>query len=156
MPKEAGDTSSEQFEGTGGMTEVKRQNVTPSILKAIRTGRHPNFDRVVFEFEGNQIPGYHVEYIDTPVRTCGAGEVVQVSGYGFLLIRMMPAQAHRNDGRPTISERAFAPNLPLIKELKQLCDFEAEVEWVLGLSSPNRYPVLELSDPARLVVDVRH
>src|SRR5678816_1622966 len=63
MAKEPGDTASEEFEGTAGMTEVKRQNATPSILKAIRTGRHSNFDRVVFEFEGNQIPGYHTEYI---------------------------------------------------------------------------------------------
>jgi hypothetical protein len=127
----------------------------PVVLREIRTGQHPAFDRVVFEFEGNRVPGYHVEYVDRPVRTCGAGEVVQVEGYGYLLVQMMPAQAHTNDGKPTIKQREIAPNLPLIKQLKILCDFEADVQWILGLSSPNRYRVLELSNPARLVVDVR-
>jgi len=30
------------------------------------------------------------------------------------------------------------------------------VTWVLAVQSPNRYRVLELEDPARLVIDVRH
>jgi hypothetical protein len=41
-------------------------------------------------------------------------------------------------------------------ELELTCDFEAVVTWVLGLESPNRYQVRELSNPPRLVVDVRH
>ena len=155
-PKEPGDTSPEQFAGTAGIVEIKRSDIPPVLLKAIRTGRHMNFDRVVFEFEGNQVPGYHIEYVDKPVRNCGPGEVVQVSGYGFLFVQMIPAQAHTDDGEATIKERAFAPNLPIIKELKVLCDFEADVQWILGLSSPNRYRVLELSNPARLVIDIRH
>jgi hypothetical protein len=155
-PKEPGDTSPEQFTGTAGILEIKRSDIPPVLLKAIRTGRHTNFDRVVFEFEGNQVPGYHIEYVDKPVRNCGPGEVVQVTGYGFLLVQMIPAQAHTDDGQATIKERDFAPNLPIIKELKVLCDFEANVQWILGLSSPNRYRALELSNPARLVIDIRH
>jgi hypothetical protein len=155
-PKEPGDDSPNDFAGTAGLVEKKRADIPPVILKEIRTGRHPKFDRVVFEFEGNQIPGYRVEYVDKPVRNCGPGEVVQVNGYGFLLVQMMPAQAHTNEGQPTIKEQSYAPNLPVIKELKSLCDFEADGQWVLGLSAPNRYRVLELSNPARLVIDVRH
>src|SRR3990172_1098685 len=93
-PKEAGDTSPDQFAGTAGIVEIKRSDIPPVLLKAIRTGRHTKFDRVVFEFEGNQVPGYHIEYVDKPVRNCGPGEVVQVNGYGFLLVQMIPAQAH--------------------------------------------------------------
>jgi hypothetical protein len=156
VPKEPGDTSPEQFAGTAGIVEVKRSEIAPVLLKAIRTGRHTNFDRVVFEFEGNQVPGYHIEYVDKPVRNCGPGEVVQVGGYGFLLVQMVPAQAHTNEGQATIRERDLAPNLPIIKELKVLCDFEADVQWILGLSSPNRYRALELSNPARLVIDIRN
>ena len=155
-PKEPGDTSPEQFAGTAGIVEIKRSEIPPVLLNAIRTGRHKNFDRVVFEFEGNQVPGYHIEYVDRPVRNCGPGEVVQVNGYGFLLVQMIPAQAHTDDGQATIKEQAFPPNLPIIKELKVLCDFEADVQWILGLSSPNRYRAFELSNPARLVIDIRH
>ncbi|MBA4159064.1 MAG: hypothetical protein H0X65_16535, partial [Gemmatimonadetes bacterium] len=45
---------------------------------------------------------------------------------------------------------------PVLKQLTLICDFEAQVEWVLGVSSPNRFRVIELHEPARLVVDVRH
>jgi hypothetical protein len=156
-PKEPGDTSPAEFEGTAGTTDVKRTLAsTAAVLKEIRTGRHPDFDRVVFEFENNQIPGYHVEYIDRPVRTCGAGRIVDISGYGFLFVRLMPAQSHNDAGEPTLRAQEFVPRLPVIKELKQLCDFEADVQWVLGLSSPNRYRVLELYNPARVIIDVRH
>jgi len=43
-----------------------------------------------------------------------------------------------------------------VKELISTCDFEAEVEWVAGVASPNRYRVLELRNPTRLVVDIKH
>ena len=155
-PKEPGDTSPEHFEGIAGIVDVKRTSGTPAILRDIRAGKHPDFDRVVFEFEGNEVPGYHVEFVDKPVRTCGSGELVQITGYGYLLVRIFPAQSHSNAGKPTLKQQSLSPNFPVIKELKQICDFEAEVQWVLGLSSPNRYRVLELSTPSRLVVDIRH
>jgi len=153
--KEPGDTSPEQFAGTAGIVEVKRPNIHPAQLRKIRTGQHPTFDRVVFEFDGGSVPGYRVEYVDKPIRSCGAGEIVQIGGYGFLLVQMSPAQAHTEEGQPTIETRDFAPDLAVLKELKSLCDFEANVQWVMGLSSPNRYRVLELTNPARLVIDVR-
>jgi hypothetical protein len=153
---EPGDTSSPKFEGTSRIIEKKRPGSEPVVLKAVRTGKHDLFDRVVFEFAGNDIPGYHVEYIDKPVRDCGAGEVVPLAGQGFLLVKLQPAQAHTEAGVATIQNRQQTPGLPIIKELKLICDFEAEVQWALGLSSPNRYRVVELSHPARLVIDIAH
>lgn len=152
---EPGETAPDRFEGTAGITEEKRDLIEVATLKAVRTGRHPNFERVVFEFEGERIPGYHIEYIDKPVRDCGAGNVIPVRGDGFLRVQMMPARAHTEEGQPTIEERSLSPNLPVLKDLKLICDFEAVVQWVLGVSSPNPYRVIELSNPARLVVDVR-
>jgi hypothetical protein len=155
-PKEAGDTSPETFEGVAGVTEVKRLEMEPVVLKEIRTGSHPQFDRVVFEFQGDKVPGYRVEFVKQPLVTCGAGDAVQVNGSSFLSVRLLPAQAHTNDGKATIKQREFAPDMQVIKQLKSLCDFEADVQWVLGLSSPNNYRVLELLNPSRLVIDVRH
>ncbi len=152
---EPGDTSTEEFEGSAGVTEKKRPNQKPAILSEVRTASHGNFDRVVFEFEGNTVPGYHIEYVEKPVRDCGQGEVVSISGDGSLLVRLLPAQAHSESGTATVKSRQLAPNLPLIKELKIICDFEADVQWILGVASPNRYRVLELLNPARLVVDIR-
>lgn len=141
---------------TAGTVEKRKPGSAPAILGKIRTGRHKGFDRVVFEFRGSAVPGYHVEYIDRPVRACGSGDVVKVAGDGWLSVRLTPAQAHTDAGKPTIGYRERRLRLPVLRELQSTCDFEGEVEWVLGVSSPNRYRVLELTNPARLVIDIKH
>jgi hypothetical protein len=138
--------------GTAGIVDVKRDRA-PSTMLAVRAATHPGFDRVVFEFRG-AVPSYHLEYIDRPVRDCGAGEPRPIAGDAWLEVRLSPAYAHEEDGRPTVPERELRPRLPNVLEIERTCDFEAVVTWVLGVASPNRYRVLELSDPPRLVVDV--
>ncbi len=141
-------------EWTEGIIDRPRSNTSAATLVAVRTGTHESFDRIVFEFD-ERVPGYHVEYIDRPVRKCGSGKVAQVAGNGWLEVRLSPANAHTEEGRPTVAERERMPNLPEFLELELTCDFEAVVTWVLGVGSPNRYQVRELSSPPRLVVDVR-
>ncbi len=153
---EPGETETLEFKGTAGTTQKKRDDIQPVLLKAVRTGKHESFDRVVFEFEGNALPGYVVEFVDKPVRDCGRGEVVPVSGDGFLMVTLQPGNAHTEGGQPTVQNREQEPNLNVLKQLKLICDFEAQVQWIMGLASPNRYRVLELTNPARLVVDVSH
>nr|MDQ3805703.1 hypothetical protein [Acidobacteriota bacterium] len=149
-----GEHSEEDFRGTVAAVE-REGDGAPALLRVVRTASREKFDRVVFEFEGARLPGYHVEYVDRPVRQCGSGEVVPVAGDAWLRVRLTPANAHTEAGQPTVKDRARRLNYPNLKELKALCDFEAEVEWVLGLASPNRYRVLELTNPARLVIDVK-
>jgi len=127
-----------------------------TLLRRVEAARHPEFDRVVFEFGGERLPSYHVEYIDRPVRQCGSGEVVQLAGDAWLEVRLHGAQAHTDEGAPTVAPRERRLDLPVLLELESTCDFEAEVTWVMGVASPNPYRVLELSSPARLVVDLRH
>jgi len=152
-----GDGSS--FEGTAGITEKKNPNVKESIVAAyVRSARHDGFDRLVFEFLGDELPSYKIEYIDKPIRACGSGDVVSFAGDAWLSVRFTGAQAHAPEGDATIpvKDRTQSPNLTVVKDLKMICDFEGEVEWVLGNSKPNQYRVLELKRPTRLVVDVRH
>ena len=143
-------------EWTAGIVE-KTQNVTgAALLLDARVAENEGFDRLVLEFEGDIMPSYHVEYIDRPIRQCGSGEEISVAGDGWLSVRLEPANAHTEEGQPTVQERSSMPGLPVVRQLTLICDFEAQVEWVLGVSSPNRYRVMELSEPARLIVDVRH
>lgn len=148
-------TPTGSFEGTAGIVEKLRPDAPVAVLRDVRAASQDGFDRVVFEFEGSAIPGYHVEYVDRADQ-CGSGEPVEVAGDGRLEVRLVPAQAHTEEGRPTAGERERRLSLPVLKELQSTCDFEAHVTWVLGVASPNRYRVLELSSPARLIVDVRH
>lgn len=146
-----------QFKGTAGITAKKNPNITAvAVLNEVRSARHGNYDRVVFEFMGKELPTYHIEYIDRPVRACGSGDVVPLAGDGWLEVRFSDARAHTPEGNPTIKDRSRSPHLPIVKDLKITCDFEAQVTWVMGVSSPNRYRVLELSNPTRLVIDIKH
>jgi len=145
----------EDFEGTVGTTENDWANRYLTRLVGVRSARHAKFDRVVFEFSG-RVPGYHLEYIDRPVRQCGSGEATQIAGDAWLEVRMSPTDAHDDKGKPTAGERERKMQLGVLRELELTCDFEAVVTWVLGVASPNRYRILELQDPPRLVVDVKH
>jgi hypothetical protein len=144
------------FEGTAGTTDKRNRADGAALLSAVRAARHDGFDRLVFEFRGDELPGYHIEYIDKPVRSCGSGEVIPLSGDARLQIRFEPTNAHTDDGKPTLAFRELVSKLPTVIELKATCDFEAQVEWVAGVSSPNKYRVLELKGPTRLVVDIKH
>ncbi len=138
------------------MIEKKRPEMKAALLREVRTAMHESFDRVVFEFQTNAVPGYRVGYVDKPILDCAAGDRVPITGEGFLLIRIRPANAHSEAGVSTIENLHQTPGLTLIKEVKLICDFEADVEWVLGLAAPNNYRVFELTSPARLVVDIEH
>ncbi len=142
-------------EWTAGIVESKATVSGISLLTSVRAARHEGFDRVVFEFKG-ELPNYHIEYVDKPVRKCGSGEATPIEGDGWLSIALQPANAHTEAGAPTVPELEQHPNLPIVRELELTCDFEAHVTWVAGVAKPNRYRVTKLKDPTRLVVDVRH
>lgn len=137
-----------------------RAGVARPVLRHVETGTgaSPGYDRVVFEFTSDSVPGYRVEYTTKPVQRCGSGDPVAVAGTGHLIVRFEPAQAHDELGKPTPAsvERRRTPALPAVRELTLICDFEGQVQWVLGIAAPSGYRVSELTGPARLVVDVRH
>jgi hypothetical protein len=156
-PPPAQDTAPLVFEGTAGV-EQRQRAVSPVTLRDVRSAEHGGFDRVVFEFSGG-LPGYRVEHINAPIRECASGNTVQIAGQGWLRVRIEPARAHELVGetaRVTVSNTNRQLDHGIVQQMRLTCDFEAQVEWVLGLSAPNRYRVLELSEPAHLVVDVLH
>src|SRR5438093_1059563 len=117
-----------------------RPGVPLAMLRAVETGSSPGYDRVVFQFTGDSAPGYHVGYASAPVRRCGSGDPVSLVGAHHLVVRF---------------ERDRALGLPAVKEMKLVCDFEAQVEWVLDVAAVSPFRVSELTGPARVVVDIR-
>ncbi len=150
----AADTLPSTVHTVDAAVEVRRPELRPVLLRAVRAAEHPAWERTVFEFDGAEVPGYRVEYLEPPVRQCGSGRPVQLQGEGVLQVRLTPAQAHTNTGEPTIAERERRPALRNLRELEMSCDFEGQVTWVLGLRHPERFRVTELAAPARLVVDI--
>jgi hypothetical protein len=122
-------------------------------LVDVRAGRHPGFDRVVFEFRG-AVPEHRIDYVDQLVQD-GSGNPVAVAGTADLEVVFQGANAHELDGgTPTVSPRRFSPGLPAVKELAQVGDFEAVVSYGIGVDRERPITVSTLSGPSRLVVDI--
>ena len=153
-PSDSGAPPEADSRWTAGSTVSKGNANGIAVLMAVRTAAHPGYERITFEFDSTGIPEYYIEYIDKPVRACGSGDTVPMAGDAWLEIRFSGANAHTEQGAPTVPERDRKLTLPVLRQLTSTCDFEAEVTWVAGVSTPARYRVLELGEPARLAIDL--
>jgi len=124
-------------------------------LVNVRTGRHPAYDRTVFDFAGGT-PGYRVEY-GTLVHG-GTGDPIPLAGPADLVIVFNPAYAHDIDTGATTYpiSTVLNPSLPTLKQIKFGEDFEGYVSAGLGLADRVGFRVLQLHNPDRVVVDVAH
>jgi hypothetical protein len=122
------------------------------ILVDVRAGGHQDHDRVVFEFDG-PVPLHSVGYVDQLVED-GSGDPVELAGAADLEVVFHGANAHEEDGSPTVSPRRFSPNLTAVKEVAGIGDYEAVVSYGIGVDQRRPIKVYTLSDPSRLVVDV--
>jgi hypothetical protein len=121
-------------------------------LTDVRAGGHSGFDRVVFEFRG-AVPEHRVGYVDQLVQD-GSGQPVSVAGAADLEVVFHGANAHTEDGTPSVSPKRFSPGLTAVKEVAQIGDFEAVVSYGIGLDRRRPLTVSTLSGPSRLVIDV--
>ena len=134
-----------------GSTEV-------ALLVAVRVAAQPGADRVVFEFRGPSLPGFDVAYADGPVLGSGSGEPIAVDGDGALLIRMEPASGvdlNTADARPTYTgPDRVTGDTTNVTEVVRAGDFEANLEWAIGVEREVPFRVTVLESPARIVVDL--
>ena len=79
---------------------------TPTLID-VRDGTHTGYDRVVFEFRG-AVPEHRVGYVDQLVED-GTGDPVSVAGDADLEVVFQGANAHEENGSPTITPRPLVP-----------------------------------------------
>jgi hypothetical protein len=134
---------------------VKAGSGLPPELVAVRVGRHDGFDRVVLQLRGSP-PGYNVRYVPRVVQD-GSGRPVPLAGSAFIQV-VLNANAHDlGSGAPTwTGPRRITPGFPALKQLAFAGDFEGYVTFGLGIGQRAGFRVLQLRDPARIVVDVAH
>jgi len=135
-------------------TQVAAQPAVAELTQ-VRTGGHPGFDRIVFQFRGS-VPSTRVRRVDQ-VTADPSGRPVALRGRAFLQVTMQPAAAHDENGAPTSrSPRTLTPELPVLRQAKQVGDFEGVLTWGLGLRAPAGFRVVRLQDPSRVAVDLAH
>jgi hypothetical protein len=117
----------------------------------VRVAHHDGYDRLVIGLPtANTMPQYQLTQQATAhfVRDA-SGQPVVVSGSSG--IRFVIRNADIVGGAPS----DLTPNLPEIREVAQIGNFERVVSYGVGLATPACFRVLELSSPTRLVIDVQ-
>jgi hypothetical protein len=123
-------------------------------LAEIRAASHPGYDRVVFQFEGAQVPGYRIEYVREI--TLGESDDQFLNLEGRALVQATFQGSASDDYRPstqTVPDK-YTPGLSQVKQIGLAEDWEGVVRLGIGLDHRAGFRVLELPDPARVVVDV--
>lgn len=132
-----------------------------AVLDEVRVARHEDFDRVVWEFSSGDRPTVRVRYDDDP-REPGSGNPVDVSGQTAL---HMTAQSATDVGAELYApsaqpydgpERVEGTNTTTVTEAVALGDFEANMEWAVGVNERQPFRARVLRNPLRIVVDVGH
>lgn len=139
---------------------VAARNTRTALLSAVRVARHEGFDRVVFQFRANVLPGYDVRYVRKPLHEDGSGRVVPVRGAYAVRIRMenaLDADLSREGAPRTYTgPTRIRPATPVLAELVKTGGFESILTWTAGLRNRVDFRVTALRSPARLVVDFRN
>jgi hypothetical protein len=148
------------FGGTETVTVKSNPDPLPLqgnvLLRDVRLGVHPEeggWDRIVFEFKENLPPG-SIAYVPS-ANACGSGMPVTVAGDSILLVRFDQAAAHTDAGQPTVGRREIPGPGETLLEARQVCDFEGEVSWAIGVKHRQRFKVTLLDAPRRVVIDVK-
>jgi hypothetical protein len=130
-----------------------------SLLDRVAVGRHAGYDRVVFQFRTDGLPGYRVEYVQPPLKEDGSGNPVNVAGNAFVLVRMEPASGFdisSGEGELVYKGPKRLPGASVVKEVVRTGDFEAVLSWAIGLESKVPFRVTTADSPSRLIVDFRN
>ena len=145
--------------GTGliGVVQSADAAARTAQVTNLRTGGHSGFDRVVIDYKGKK-PAVKLSLVNS-LYSCGKGDRLTIPGDRILKIDLTPAQAHNQRGQNVYSGpgrlSTSTVNLTTIKSVRMACDFEGHVTWGVGVKTLKSYSVSHLSDPKRIVIDLK-
>ncbi len=127
-------------------------------VTGVRVGRQDGYDRVVLDLAGDPAatPGWRVRYVDHPVAD-GSGAPLVVAGSAYLDV-VVTGVAWTDPAAAQLGYRGGAvtpTGTLLVRQVVPGAVFEGEAQYVVGTTGRTPFRVFRLSDPARLVVDVR-
>ena len=128
-------------------------------LRQVSATRNKSFDRVVFEFDG-AIPNYNFKYLAGRIYEDLDGKHrIRIAGSAFLQLEFFVIPFDETQGKFHQS-RSFSPKgklmMPSLRQVEDRGAEEGFYDFLLGVSSRKVYRVTELSNPARVVIDLRH
>lgn len=147
------------IDGSNWTTSAVQRSSSPAegdslVFHDLRVAEHGDFYRVVVEFAGQGSPGWNVTWADKPIEQ-GRGRELPVEGSSYLDISIsgtaMPTGSGQQDlyysGTPSLTVG------PL--DAYEDGTFEDLTHLVIGMDKVREFQVGSLSDPVRVVIDVR-
>lgn len=132
-----------------------------ALIVDVRVGSHEGYDRIVFEFASRHAPAtggstYEIGPAAPPYLQDPRGLPLAVAGDPVLKITLRGATAVALDGGTAYAGSGdFLPGFPVLRELEASGDFEAVSRWFVGLNGTSCVRAEMLTDPFRLVIDLR-
>jgi hypothetical protein len=124
-------------------------NVIQARLTDVRFAHHDGYDRIVFEFaNAPKLPSYKLTQQGPTFITDPKGERRTLEGTAGL--RTLFFSTDWTNGVPLNDAK---PELPVIREVANVGNFEGYTSYGTGLSSRACFRTLELTAPTRLVID---
>jgi hypothetical protein len=120
-------------------------------MSDVRVGRHPGYDRIVYEFRAGKRPVIAVSPTEPPFKLDPSDLPVTIAGSAFIKIRLTSIL---NETMPA-SKLDQKPGYPMLLELRETAGYEGDSTWIAGLSGPACVRVSILDAPSRLVIDIR-
>jgi len=121
-----------------------------AVLEHVRVGRHPTFDRVVFEFRSGT-SAWSARYVPQVVHD-GSGLPVRLPGSAFLHVVFKNARIDRASAGAAPITRT--PHFCSLLQLKESGDFEGVVSFGVGLRRKVGFRGFRMTSPGRVVIDV--
>jgi hypothetical protein len=131
--------------------DPERQSPPVNEIQEVTTLAGSTFDRVIFRLGEGSIPGYAITWTDSPTVNCTTNQPVEVAGARKLTVRLLAVTA------VPAAVRAQDPRHENLQAVAHTCTQDTGVvEYTFGVNEQAQVRVIEMRDPRRLVVDVRH
>ncbi len=127
-----------------------------AFLSDVRVQQREGFTRVVFDFEGDTVPWWSVEYAAGPFVSV-ADEPIPVGGTAFLRVVLASTSFDLSGAEVRITydgPEQVAANTNSVVEIVRTDDFEGSSTWVVGVMGIKPYAVGTLTGPARIFIDI--
>ncbi len=128
------------------------------VVSGFRVGSHPDegYDRVVVELTGPGTPGWNAMWVEQ-AHSQGKGEPIELAGSHTLVVYGTGATMPLGEDVPGALDKGRRESVPGgtgIVEADLQLTFEDQFQVTLGTGTQD-YRVFSLTEPTRLVVDVR-
>lgn len=125
-------------------------------ITGVRVGLHDGYDRVVLDLTGDEPHlGWFAGFVDEPIED-PTGEPLAVEGDAFLQLGVYGIDWTTPSAERYSGASVDGGSLEVVDEVVFGGLFEAQQQILIGLDERTAYRMFALSDPARIVIDIRH